>query len=1280
MVNRYWTHLGTALCAATLSCVRTADAAPVSAADIEAWLNTTDLLHEEYRTDLAKAQLEVAAFSTATGGKAQALAKLAEARVHRLRGRYKSAATSLEEARNTPGAETQTRVRIAVERRLLANDSWRAPWGPLDVTNDDLNCLYPARELDVGELISNIDDEISQFSAAPSLDSVGKSTAQSFGAWAEAAVSRGKSWDLFITAHRNDNLRAQIPGLFSFLDESSKTADQAMKLSTAIPGDRARLLKARLIAPVLPAANHLNDIPAYLTCGAKPATSSDPSLRGIEGLLCVEIGLFPGTAPESLGYMIGTPKYDDTTFESASQYWSGELEPKTASQPERKRLIGLLGTVELEMRSAGNHRGLARAAFIRVALKVAQELDGVPEDGVEQALQAASEAAVTSGDDILVRRGLLLAAIHQGFIRYRTGALIQLAALKNSTRAQGDWGMAFYSGRLLASISSKEAFVKNDSSRAEVFADMALDVLESVDAWSDSAAIYRRKARLLEVGGALSGAASALREGLARIPAERCPSGSSIRPLVRRSFLQSNLISTLQDIGDHEGAAKAIADYRSTLLLLSEGTADRHQLEQRLNEAKNAEKLARSVANEVAAKSLAESDPDKKAILHRTWNEKEKLWREAADRTLAAVTAANGFSLLDQDAASAARYRERAAIVSNPDLPPSARYMETEQAAIRTNDARSQALVASRRGDYARARTIWLTRIEGTSDDVLARTASVPAGATGQEARFAVDDLAVDAIVLSRLHAYDLAALRLKRVEALTGSASWYLNLQAPWEQARTYVDVEAGLGHFDESLRVAREMLDRVEQRREGIFDERFRATQLDGAGAIGLYAVAVEAAAAAGRADDAFEFMERGKAGRLRDMLAADPRDNPDLRQVGQGVALLQGIYAEHQCATTKSELCIRVERELLQRTASYDRMIAQAGVVRSSYTNASFAGAAKRVSDALPEGTALLSYATGADYMVVVALRKGKNPLLVRTAVKPEVVEGRVSNMSSSLQRKAADSEIDRHAEPLSEWMLPKAVLDMLQQANTRSLVMVPHGVLHEVPFAYLPYQGKRLVEQFDIRVLPYAGLLLSGTQAPSTSLLTAAVLTYDGDQSPLRLARKEATTIAGLYKVANTAGATRAQFLDALHRASIVHLSAHGISATKAGGYASIDLQTTGPSDNGDVLVSDILFDREPIVSSTVVLASCELGVGRRTFGDDAIGIPRSLLQKGAGTVVAPIWRIDDAPEVIEIMADFHRGLLAGNSASQALANAQRKAIKAGKSGGYWAGFLALGGAR
>ncbi|HRI69840.1 MAG TPA: CHAT domain-containing protein, partial [Polyangium sp.] len=234
-------------------------------------------------------------------------------------------------------------------------------------------------------------------------------------------------------------------------------------------------------------------------------------------------------------------------------------------------------------------------------------------------------------------------------------------------------------------------------------------------------------------------------------------------------------------------------------------------------------------------------------------------------------------------------------------------------------------------------------------------------------------------------------------------------------------------------------------------------------------------------------------------------------------------------------------------------------------------------------------------------------------------------------------------------------------------------------HEIPYAVLPFEGKHLVQRFNLRVLPHAAMVLRpsvSTKAQSP----AAIFYYAGDNptNALQRIREEADQVGGLYGVTPIEAPNRGTLLQALETFDIVHFIVHGRTQSSAtSSLAHIDLPAT-QSDNGDLEVTHVLLHPRPLSARIAVLASCELGMGRRSPGDDGVGLARVLLQKGVGAVIAPLWAIGNGKETRDMAEYIHQGLRAGKSAHIALADAQRSAI--GKMlAGYWSPFIVVGGA-
>jgi CHAT domain-containing protein len=165
-------------------------------------------------------------------------------------------------------------------------------------------------------------------------------------------------------------------------------------------------------------------------------------------------------------------------------------------------------------------------------------------------------------------------------------------------------------------------------------------------------------------------------------------------------------------------------------------------------------------------------------------------------------------------------------------------------------------------------------------------------------------------------------------------------------------------------------------------------------------------------------------------------------------------------------------------------------------------------------------------------------------------------------------------------------------------------------------------------------------------------------------------------------ASTEAAVRA----ALGEGRPVHVASHGahnaqnplfsrviVGARPAGGVDA--------ADDGRLEVHEILGLRT--ASPLVFLSGCETGlsVGDAPFasGVDDGSLAQAFLVAGAASVVATLWRVDDA-DAVRMATSFYRALGAGASPEEALARAQRESIR-NRSGGFtWAAYEASGASR
>jgi CHAT domain-containing protein len=111
-------------------------------------------------------------------------------------------------------------------------------------------------------------------------------------------------------------------------------------------------------------------------------------------------------------------------------------------------------------------------------------------------------------------------------------------------------------------------------------------------------------------------------------------------------------------------------------------------------------------------------------------------------------------------------------------------------------------------------------------------------------------------------------------------------------------------------------------------------------------------------------------------------------------------------------------------------------------------------------------------------------------------------------------------------------------------------------------------------------------------------------------------------------------------------------------------------------DGFVGLHDIYELRAPLL---VVMSACETALGRDVQGEGLVGLTRGFMYAGASSVVATLWKVDDAATA-ELMKLFYSNMLQGGmNPGEALRAAQNsiRQTPEWRSPYYWAAFVLQG---
>ncbi|MGW5722018.1 CHAT domain-containing protein [Amycolatopsis sp. NPDC003865] len=411
-------------------------------------------------------------------------------------------------------------------------------------------------------------------------------------------------------------------------------------------------------------------------------------------------------------------------------------------------------------------------------------------------------------------------------------------------------------------------------------------------------------------------------------------------------------------------------------------------------------------------------------------------------------------------------------------------------------------------------------------------------------------------------------------------------------------------------------------------------------------------------GRVRGVFEWAERGRASRLLHRSGLPP-DDPELAALLPRLRATAGALEQARAAGAPTGRLLHRQVELERRIRDRSRLLPAAGG-----DTASGPVAVDDLAGALGE-RALLEFVEADGTVLGLCLVEGR--LRLHTLGPVAEVAGLLERVPFALRKLAAQAA-GRSRLPVEQFLhgagarLDDLVLGPLAEIGDRPLVVVPTGILHNVPWAVLPSCAGR-----PVAVSPSATLWHAAATRPPGPVRDVAVAGGPG----LAGAREEALAVAEIHR--RTAlvdeAATVEAVLAALTTAGTVHLAAHGRLAVDNPLFSALRLH------DGPLLVHDVR--RLPRVPETVLLAACDVGRSVVCPGNELLGLSATFIERGTAQLIASVVPVPDLATT-PLMTEVHRRLAAGEAPAAALASAQQKVASDGPAGlAASAGFVCIG---
>jgi CHAT domain-containing protein len=524
------------------------------------------------------------------------------------------------------------------------------------------------------------------------------------------------------------------------------------------------------------------------------------------------------------------------------------------------------------------------------------------------------------------------------------------------------------------------------------------------------------------------------------------------------------------------------------------------------------------------------------------------------------------------------------------------------------------------------------------------------------------------ALVARRRRDPRAAELHAEALEAARGTNQVSLQVGLYSGLAQLHADA----GRPAEALDAARHAMDLIEGIRGRLQEADFRSSFFEGKQQ--LYQNAIHLALTLGQPAEGFAFAERSRARAFLDLL-------------GTHTALSKGRTE----ALAAEELRLRA-RIAAARAGDADEEDAEAGsgadaIAAAEQAYADFLNTVRAVSGEqaslmsvepvtvtevqglLDDGTTLLEYLVTPGEIVVWVVDRA-HVEVVRVRARRAALLTDVRGFRKAIADLAPSAEIELRAEALYRQL----IAPIRPKVRGERVVIVPHDVLHYLPFAALRSPaGHWLVEDWRLSTVPSASVLkyLAGKGAAATGPAVALGNPELGPELSLRFAEREARAVADALPGARVfvrAAATEWEAKALGPAASVLHFATHAVLDEKDP-LASALLLVGGGGDDGRLEVRELF--RLDLRARLVVLSACETGLGQLSRGDELVGLQRAFLYAGTPAVVTTLWKVDDRASFV-LMRRFYDAL-ASNGPAEALRRAQRATLAEQPHPFFWAAF-------
>jgi CHAT domain-containing protein len=440
----------------------------------------------------------------------------------------------------------------------------------------------------------------------------------------------------------------------------------------------------------------------------------------------------------------------------------------------------------------------------------------------------------------------------------------------------------------------------------------------------------------------------------------------------------------------------------------------------------------------------------------------------------------------------------------------------------------------------------------------------------------------------------------------------------------------------------------------------------------------------------EEAFQYIEQSKSRNLRDLMLdagsefqlAPDRDSAPQRKVRELRAEInwysRTIEIEQLRTDKTTPKLLRLQKKARGREHELLRLVREmpSSQAESAGLVASASMSPKEIRAILSADDMIVEYFQVDDHFVVVLLNRDNLEIV------PVGASSRVLDLFTRLQFQLSKYQLgpeyihtfgtslleatQLHLKQLYEELLAPVV----ERLEGHHLIIVPHGVLHRLPFQAL-FDGQRyLVDTFSISYAPSATIYGLCQNRSSQATGPAMVLGVPDEAAPLIL--DEAKAVAAAIPESSLflgKDATTEELKSRGAASRIIHIATHGHFRQDNPMFSGIRL--------GDSMLSLYDLYQLKLPAELITLSGCATGLNVVAAGDELVGLARGLIYAGARSALLTLWDVQDR-STLQFMTSFYGHLSKSADKTVAMREATLALRKLYPHPYYWAPFILLGG--